>query len=114
MTGVIDLVELEHSQKRIFTKKGRPTADYIQGEQQILDWLRWTEENYAYEQKKFQFLIQPFGWLIIGRSCLLSEQNRKTLNHRNQIMNGRVFAMTYDDLVERAKNLLHLISREEA
>lgn len=43
VSGMIDLVEIEASTHKLYTKKGDPSASLIHAEQQILDWLNWIE-----------------------------------------------------------------------
>jgi hypothetical protein len=109
VSGLVDLIEIEASNHRLFTSKGHPTSHLVVAEQQILDWLEWVETNSAYARDKLPGLQQPLGYVVIGRSTTLSPSDQQRLQWRNIIFRGRVQIMTYDDVVLRAENLLKVL-----
>lgn len=108
-TGLIDLAEIESSTLRLFKKKGDPTAELVHAEQQVLDWLDWLERNHAYARESLPGLLQPTGYVIIGRVKTLSSADLRRLVRRNAAFGGRLQIMTYDDLHDRGANLLRLL-----
>lgn len=104
-SGLVDLVEIEASTHRVFTRKGNPTAPVVHAEQQIFDWLSWMERNHAYARQKLPGIVRPTGFVIIGRSESLSKGDSDKLVQRNQIHRGSVSVLTYDMLLARAKTL---------
>ncbi len=108
-TGLVDLVEIEASTHRLFTKKGDPRQALIHAEQQVLDWLDWLERHGMYARENLPGLVQPVGYVVIGRSIDLSEEDRKRLRRRNSFFRGNIRILTYDDLLGRARNLLGVL-----
>lgn len=110
VSGVIDVVEIESSVHKLYTKKGDPSSGLIHAEQQVLDWLNWIETESSYARRNLPGLQQPVGYVIIGRSISLTDRDRCRLNRRNATYRGSIVILTYDDLLERAKNLLDMLS----
>jgi hypothetical protein len=110
VSGVIDVVEIESSIHKLYTQQGNPSAALIHAEQQILDWLNWIEIESSYARRNLPGLQQPVGYIIIGRSTLLANKDRCKLNRRNTTYRGSIVILTYDDLLDRAKNLLNMLS----
>jgi DNA-binding transcriptional ArsR family regulator len=109
VNGLVDLVEIESSTLKLFTLKGSPTKELVHAEQQILDWLSWIEKNSPYAREKLPMIQRPIGYVIIGRSTNLSGDGRARLAQRNAVLRGTHEILTYDDLLERAKNLLGIL-----
>jgi hypothetical protein len=97
VTGLIDLVEIEASTHRLFTKKGDPRQPLIHAEQQVLDWLGWIERHGMYARENLPGLARPAGYVVIGRSWDLSKGDRERLQRRNAIFRGAIQVLTYDD-----------------
>lgn len=110
VSGVVDVVEIESSVHKLYTKKGDPSAGLIHAEQQILDWLNWIETESSYARRNLSGFQQPVGYVIIGRSTPLTDVDRCRLNRRNVAYRGSIVILTYDDLLDRAKNLLRMLS----
>lgn len=108
-SGIFDLVEIEASNHKLFTKKGDPARPLTHAEQQVLDWLDWIEKHSPYAREKLPGLLNPIGYIIIGRSSTMTKDDRARLRRRNSIMHDTIRIMTYDDLLERAKNLLSVL-----
>jgi len=105
-SGEYDLVEIESSSLPLYTKGGNPSQYLVHAEQQVFDWLHWIERNNSYAREKLPELINPVGFVIIGRSCSLGENEKQKLYRRNAIYRGQLVIMTYDDLLIKANNLL--------
>jgi hypothetical protein len=110
--GLIDIVEIESSSLKLFTKDGNPTSYLIHAEQQILDWFEWIEKNNPYARSNLPGLVSPFGFIIIGREDQLSKEEKLKLIRRNLIFKGKLQILTYDDLIKKAKGLYKLLNGE--
>lgn len=104
-SGLVDLVEIESSNLKLFTRAGNPSKDLVHAEQQVLDWLDWIETNGAYARNNLPGAFSPAGYIIIGRRKSLSELDRNRLRRRNLLFRGQLEILTYEDLLDRAKNL---------
>ena len=112
VSGIVDLVEIESSTLTLFTKKGKPSKYLIHAEQQVLDWLLWIERNHPYAREGLPGIMQPVGYIIIGRNKSLQPKDKESLKRRNILFKGSMEILTYDDLLDRAKNLLSILSGE--
>ena len=108
-SGIIDLVEIESPSLRLFNKNGNPSSHLIHAEQQVLDWLLWAESNNSYAQKALPGLSSPIGFVVIGRAQTLDEKDRSKLKARNALFNGKLYVLTYDDLLERSRQILRTL-----
>ncbi|UEX90618.1 Shedu anti-phage system protein SduA domain-containing protein [Staphylococcus ratti] len=108
--GLYDVIELEASTHKLYTKDGNPSSKLTHAEQQIYDWLEWIEHNNSYARETLKEFYTPTGYIIIGRSKDLSEKDRRRLRRRNIILKNSLLILTYDDLLERAKNLHNLLT----
>lgn len=108
--GIYDLLEIESSNLKLFTKQGNPTKELVHAEQQVLDWQQWIEEKNFYAQEKLKGISSPKGFIIIGRNE--SDEVKRKLKRRNATFNG-IQVLTYDDLLGKAKTLLNKIKSEE-
>lgn len=109
ISGLVDLVEIEASTYPLYTKRGHPSQYLVRAEQQVLDWLNWVEKHSPYARKSLPGLQTPVGYVIIGRSSFLSSTDRERLIRRCIAFQHRLRIMTYDDLLQRAQNLLDLL-----
>lgn len=117
LSGFVDLIEIEKSHYRLFTKAGNPTKELVHAEQQVLDWLDWLEEHASYARKDLPGVLRPVGYVVIGRSTQLDQKAIRRLKRRNAAFRDAVQIMTYDDLLQRAKNLFAALTtsvRDEA
>lgn len=112
-SGLIDLVEIESSTLTLFNKKGNPSRHLIHAEQQVLDWLNWIERNHPYAREGLPGIMQPIGYIIIGRNQSLQLKDKERLKRRNILFKGSMEILTYDNLLDRAKNLLSILSGED-
>lgn len=108
--GLYDVIELEASTHKLYTKDGNPSSKLTHAEQQIYDWLEWIEHNNSYARETLKEFYTPTGYIVIGRSKDLSEKDKVKLRRRNIILKNSMIILTYDDLLERAKNLYTLLT----
>jgi hypothetical protein len=100
----VQLVEIEKSGHKLFTKDLRETHEVIHATQQVNDWLRWWRQNPYHPVVSPSRGVNPDGLVVIGRSCRLNERERETLAHNNQ---GRdVKVITYDELLDDFGSLI--------
>lgn len=102
------LVEIERPRDRLYTKDGDPADRHKHGQQQIMDWIEWLDENRDYARKNIPALRtvkEPEYRLIIGLRRNTSEKHQKALTRKNVELH-RIETMTFDDLLDRAKQHL--------
>ncbi len=104
--GSCDVVELEASTHKLYTKSGNPTSHLVHAEQQILDRLDWIDKNNPYARTTLNGLYSPSGFIVIGRRESLSEPDQERLRRRNIFFNGKIKVLTYEDLLERGRDML--------
>lgn len=97
------MVEIENPNRRLYTKRGQPTADLAHARQQVEDWQQWVEENNAYAQKQLPGCVLPEGLIVIGRRRSLTTTDQTRLTRSNINTRGRLTIRTYDDLLESAR-----------
>ena len=104
--GVIyTLVEIEKPSMRVLTKKGEFSAEFKHAEKQILDWKIWVQDSQDYLQRKLKDFRDPKYLIIGGRSKNLSKDEKRRIRVWNAGHEDIEF-LTYDDILERAKELL--------
>ena len=104
--GVIyTLVEIEKPTMKVLTKRGEFSAEFKHAEKQILDWKIWIQDNSDYLQRKLKDFRDPKYLIIGGRSKNLSEDEKRRIRVWNKNQKDTEF-LTYDDILERAKELL--------
>lgn len=109
--GLVDLVEIEASNLRLYTKVGNPTKELVHAEQQILDWLEWLEANARLARDDLPGMMRSVGQVIIGRRNSLSSNDLTRLRRRNATWQGSIQVLTYDDLLDRARNVIDLLTK---
>jgi hypothetical protein len=108
-SGIVDLVEIEASTRRLFNQKGDPSGDLVHAEQQVLNWHVWLEKHHLYARETLHALTRPRGYVIIGRSASLTAATRRKLEHRNAVYRDVMQILTYDDLLASAEALLGIL-----
>ena len=104
------LIELERHDDLIFKRSNRLRDKVNHAVQQVEDWIsairkgatpipKWLDESYT-----------PEGCVVIGRSKDLTSVQQKTLFDINS--NRLVKVITYDDLLERMKQLIEMLARQ--
>ncbi len=101
------LVEIEHSDRKLFRQDGQPTAlTHAQG--QVLDWRRYIEDNLSTVQRELGLVgitSNANALVVIGRSHALAEKDRRKLKvMANESPKLRL--ATYDDVYASAKAVL--------
>jgi hypothetical protein len=102
------LVEIERPRDALYTKDGDPADRHKHGQQQIMDWIEWLDENRDYARKNIPALRtikEPEYWLIVGLRRNTSEKHQRALTRKNVELH-RIETMTFDDLLDRAKQHL--------
>jgi tetratricopeptide (TPR) repeat protein len=97
------MVEIENPNRRLYTRRGQPTAELAHARQQVEDWQQWVEENNPYAQKRLPGCVSPEGQVIIGRRSSLTTEHQTRLARSNVNTRGRLMIRTYDDLLESAR-----------
>ena len=109
--GIIyTLVEIEKPSMRVLTKRGEFSAEFKHAEKQILDWKIWIQDNQNYLRKKLKGFTNPRYLIIGGKSRNLSEDEKRRIRVWNENQKDIEF-LTYDDILERAKELLKSLKR---
>jgi len=106
-SGLVDLVEIEASTHRLFTRKGHPTSALVHAEQQVLDWLDWLELYGGLARRDLPELQRPSGYVVLGRDEGMDDAGLRRLRQRNAIWSGAVQVLTFDGLLNRARSLLN-------
>lgn len=109
VSGLVDLVEIEASVHPLFNQNGDPSKHLVHAEQQVLDWLDWIECYSSYARDRLPGLVQPLAYVVIGRSQDLSNKEQERLRRRNITFRGTFYILTYDDLLDNARNLLRVL-----
>ena len=102
------LVEIERPRDKLYTKDGDPADRHKHGQQQIMDWIEWLDENRDYARKNIPALStvkEPEYRLVVGLRSNTSEEHQKKLTRKN-VEHHRTETMTFDDLLDRAKQYL--------
>jgi len=104
------LVEIEQSNHSLFNRKGDPSAALTHARRQVEDWREWIEEHGEYARHTLPDIGDPECWVVIGRGHVLSENNRRSLRRMNK-ETPRIRVMTYDDLLDEARQHLRNLIR---
>lgn len=108
------LVEIENSTDSLFTQSGSTSSALNTAIGQVRDFQAWVSENISYAQKKLPNIKYPEGLVVIGRKNNLTEIEIKRLTEENFSRRGHIKIITYDDLLEQARNVhRNLIERPE-
>lgn len=102
------LVEIERPRDPLYTKDGDPADRHKHGQQQIMDWIEWLDENREYARKNIPALRtvkEPEYRLIVGLRSNTSEKHQRALTRKNAELR-RIETLTFDDLLDRAKQHL--------
>lgn len=99
------LVEIENSTDKLFNQNGSFSSHLTAALAQVRDFQAWISDNLSYAQKKLPLIKHPEGLVVIGRKDYLSELEIKRLTEENYSRRGHIKIVTYDDLLETAKNV---------
>lgn len=108
ITGEYVLVELEEPKKRMFKTKAKdePSAELTHACNQLLDWLRYIEENLHTVRNELGLhgiTTSPKTLIVMGRSRDLNADSKRKLEVMAKENPNRTI-WTYDDLLDHAKN----------
>lgn len=105
-------VEIEKPQDDIFTRGNNFTAKFTHAFGQVLDFHEWIDSHGEYARSLMPNIYTPKGVLVIGRRENLTPiQNAKL---KRFIINSKsIEVYTFDDLLNKAKNLYANISRRK-
>lgn len=99
------LVEIENSTDKLFNQNGSFSSHLTAALAQVRDFQAWISDNLSYAQKKLPSIKHPEGLVVIGRKQSLNELEIKRLAEENYSRRGHIKIVTYDDLLETAKNV---------
>ena len=94
----------------MFNKSGDPTSHLVHAEQQVLDWLSWITKYGFYAEGNLPGLMNPVGFVVMGRRQDLNETTKLKLKQRNTVFRGQLCILTYDDLLDKAKNTSRILN----
>jgi hypothetical protein len=103
--GEYVLVEIERPGLPLLTKEGRLRAELTHAQQQVKDWFEWISRHSEYARSILPGIIEPKGWVIMGRRSSIPPEHRHVLA-RESAESRRITTQTYDDLLDRAKQNL--------
>jgi hypothetical protein len=104
------LVEIERPQDSLFTGSHDFTARFTHAIGQIIDFQEWVDQHGEYARTLMPGISSPRGLLLMGRRSQLSDRQTAKLK-RYSLTLSAVDILTYDDLLERAKNFYRNIHR---
>ena len=103
------LIEIERPRDELYTTRdGNPAHKHKHGHQQITDWIEWLDENRDFARKNIPALStvkEPEYRLVVGLRSNTSEEHQRKLTRKNA-EHHRIETMTFDDLLDRAKQYL--------
>lgn len=105
------LVEIEKPHDKMFTENGNFSAKFTHAFGQVLDFQQWVDSNAEYARKHMPDISSPRGLLVMGLRKDISKENQQKL-HRFTINSIHIDVLTFDDLLENARNLLTGILRK--
>jgi hypothetical protein len=108
LTGDYLAVEIEKPTDPIFTAANDFSHQFTHAFGQVIDFVEWIEQNIAYAQKKLPGISSPRGLLVIGRRNALTSQQSDKLRRFNR-NSATIEVLTFDDVLSRARSLLHNI-----
>jgi hypothetical protein len=99
------LVEIERPIHKLFTKEDRIRKEVVHAQQQIEDWMNRISEHPHEARETLPGIKEPQGWVVIGRRSTMTENQQKVLERKNA-RHQNIKIMTYDDLLDRARQYL--------
>jgi len=106
------LVEIEHANHQVFSKKGEPRNSLTHAIQQVRDWQRYIRDNIHTVRTELQLLEidLPHGMVIIGRatglfSAALGSAKTRARNTWRDLKARDPAVFTYDELIGRVESL---------
>lgn len=108
------LIELERPSKKMATRSGQPRSEVTQASFQIAEWKTYIQKHYELIKEEFPSISTNYStMLVISRSSEKNYGERNNFQSQMEIIRNQ-FAVdevvTYDDLLNRAKNALIQLS----
>ncbi len=103
--GQYTIVELKQPVFRVLTKEGKLRAEVTAAQQQVKGYFDWISKHAEYARSKLSGINEPQGWVVIGRRNSIPDEYGHVLARENA-ESRRITTMTYDDLLDRAKQHL--------
>jgi hypothetical protein len=105
--GKWEIVEIERSNLRLFTRKLDPTKELSHAMQQVRNYQSFCMRNYGYLSSEDKLdIFAPKAYVIIGNA--LSDSEKKTLDELNRSLSF-LEVHTYEYLLTRAKSFIKTI-----
>jgi hypothetical protein len=105
------LVEIEAPIRELFRRDGQQREELTHAINQTFDWIQYIANSKKEVEEKLGLLgisTNPRTLVVIGRSALLTEENRRKLITL-QAQNNKLRILTYDDLLATARATLEKI-----
>jgi hypothetical protein len=100
-------VEIEKPQDRLFTRYPQPSTALSHAVGQVLSWFTSVEDNISYAHAHgFPGIHAPQGIVVIGRKKDMNAEQLRMLRTLNDILAPRVEVLTYDDVLDNARNIV--------
>jgi len=103
------LVEIEKPSDNLFTKKGNPTSKLSHAQQQIIDYLKWANEEKEFLRKRGCPNISADntkGLVVIGKSSDLTVDELRKLEGLNATVRSRYEVKTFDKIFTEYETIL--------
>lgn len=105
------LVEIEAPVREIFRKDGQQREELTHAMNQVTDWVKFIADNKGTVEDKLGLVgisASPRTLVVIGRSALLTEENRRKLT-AIQALHSKLRILTYDDVLASSRENLERI-----
>lgn len=104
-------VEIKSPRERPFTNYPHPSRVLSHAIGQITNWYIWVEDNINYARSHgFPGIHSPRGIIVIGRDADLNDSQTRMLKSLNDLLSPRVRILTYDNVIQNAKNIVRNIT----
>lgn len=97
------IIEIEKPSKKLYTRKGYPTAVLSEAEQQVLDYIQWANAEKEYLRRRgFPNIGMENikGLLVIGMRKGLTVREKEKLAQLNFSARSTHEIKTFDDILE--------------
>lgn len=109
--GFCDILELKHPADPLFVggKAQRMSAELKDAISQMASYLDYYYKNYLSHKEQTQMdVLHPKGMIVIGRR---NEKEKEVLEAHRAIMRGNVEIMTYDDVLNEARQVIKVFKK---
>lgn len=108
------LIEIEKPLDTLYTQKGHPSAKFSQAEQQVRDYLQWTNKEPGFLRRRELPDIcveNTRGLLIIGLRKGLTPKEKEKLAQQNFLSRSSHEIKTFDDILEENLQVINSIRK---